>query len=391
MTNTRLKLYHDKFNPYWGWELPQKQPVPYYGNMDLFAIIESNKWEFTDVVSEADVIPVCLAHPYDDPISYKHLYGKDFNENQVILSLNLWQVDSHMNPSWYRSHDHMSIRNMHDKVIIVHCNLNDDCIDPRYVCHDIMWNRQKYFMCDNPDPICFNNKYWMGNSKKEFYTYGPIAKELTEDSKKILCLNRIYTFENHFIPHRKARTDLANCVESFDSIYLSNPNLGIFLGPNGWDEEFNSKKTSGSWYPVADQYYNTSYVNVYVESMVDSGECSVGELITVSEKTFDPLIKGNFILPFSTCNFVELLTKYYGFKFPDWIDYSYEKYEDFDQRLYYFLEEVKRINTLPIEKLHEYYLRDKYILEHNRQVFIDRPYDSLHDKVLHCMNLLGWD
>jgi hypothetical protein len=110
----------------------------------------------------------------------------------------------------------------------------------------------------------------------------------------------------------------------------------------------------------------------------------------ISEKTFDPLLKGNFILPFSTPHYVKQLQEWYGFKLPDWIDYSYDDIEDVDLRMDAFLLSVEQVYSRSVEELHSLYLRDKHILDFNQSLFETRPYDSLHDKVLNSIQQLGW-
>jgi hypothetical protein len=102
------------------------------------------------------------------------------------------------------------------------------------------------------------------------------------------------------------------------------------------------------------------------------------------------LIKGNFPLIFSGPNVISNLKKYYDFKFPDWIDYSYDSIDDLEQRFEAYLQSIKKIATIPLNELHNLYLQDKHILEHNRNVFFSKPYDSLYDKVEKSIDALGW-
>lgn len=399
MSQKRLKLYHSKTNPLFFFDTEGAMPeVPTYRFMNLFSVIESNRWEFVSDIEEADVVPIHMNRWSREPQDQGryHWFREFLKPEQVAIYMQLYNCDSFQTARFWRSEDLDPIRQSHDRLLIVHTNNHDDCIDPKYIFHDIMWNRQKYYMFDQIDEKTVLGKqyYWTGGMNKEVYSVGSINKILGAGSKKLLCLNRIYQYYNHFKKHREIRTRLRDTVKDFQDIYLSNPTEGKFFYPNGWDNNianqqgFNPTQTSGKWYPVGDQYYNTSYVSVYVESSIESGDPS--GTYCVSEKTFDPLVKGNFILPFSNPHFVKNIQQWYGFKMPDWINYSYDDIENTDDRMTAFLEEVKRIHSLSIEQLHEYYLRDKHILEHNRQVFINRPYDSLHDKVLNSITRLGW-
>ena len=397
MSERRLKLYHSKTNPLFFFDCEGARPeVPTYRFMNLFSVIEQNRWIFVDNIEEADVVPVHMNRISSENAGHYHWFKDFIKPHQVAIYMGLYNCDSWQTAASFRSPAYDSIRGCANRVLLIHTNNHDDCVDPRYVFHDIMWNRQKYHMFDNVnEEVVFSNQYyWTGQMGKEMYTVGPIDKQLTPNSKKFLCLNRIYQFYDHFPKHRELRTRLRDTVKNAQDIYLSNPTEGKFFFPNNWDAEkmkqkgFDPTQTSGKWYPVADEYYNSSYISVFIESSIDSVDPSGTSC--VSEKTFDPLAKGNFILPFSNAHFVKNIQQWYGFKVPDWINYSYDDIEDTDQRMTAFLKEVRRLYAIPIEQLHQYYLRDKHILEHNRQVFVNRPYDSLHDKVLNSMNRLGW-
>ena len=71
----------------------------------------------------------------------------------------------------------------------------------------------------------------------------------------------------------------------------------------------------------------------------------------------------------------------YGFLVPDWIDYSYDNIEDNEERFIAFSKSLEKYLQYSTEDLLQLYNKDYYILEHNRNVFWDRPYDSLYQKV----------
>ncbi len=92
------------------------------------------------------------------------------------------------------------------------------------------------------------------------------------------------------------------------------------------------------------------------------------------------MIKGHFILPFGYAGIIEDI-KSYGFILPDWIDYSYDKIQNNDQRFAKFLKTVKETVEIPLESWHIHYTKSFDIIRHNRQVFFNRPYDSLYDSI----------
>ena len=141
----------------------------------------------------------------------------------------------------------------------------------------------------------------------------------------------------------------------------------------------------GTWWPAADIYYQTSYISVGIETIFRDSE-----IFYPCEKTFDPLIKGNFPLIFSAAHSIERLRHYYGFKFPDWIDYSYDRIDDTEDRFNAYLNSIKKIAETPLHEIHELYLKDKHILDHNKNVFFNKSYDFLYPKIKDSMQHLGW-
>jgi len=142
--------------------------------------------------------------------------------------------------------------------------------------------------------------------------------------------------------------------------------------------------TTIQWYPISDELYNSSCISVVCETI--TGVCNEDKKYNtvrcVTEKTLEPLAKGNFILPFGYSGLIEdLLT--YGFKLPDWIDYSYDNLLDADERLAQFQIILnKLLGNNSISDLQRLCDRDMDILEHNKRVFYTRHYDNLYDRIL---------
>ena len=126
---------------------------------------------------------------------------------------------------------------------------------------------------------------------------------------------------------------------------------------------------------MANHYYNSSYISIYVET-VTTGTYTK----TITEKTWDPLIKGHFILPYGYSGLIKDIESY-GFILPKWIDYSYDQELNDDRRWKKYEKSVENILSKSLEQIDELYQKDKKILEHNRSVFFSRPYDSLYEKI----------
>ena len=244
----------------------------------------------------------------------------------------------------------------------------------------MLFNREKYYMFGMEEDFYPNTKLWTYNAKREYYTVGPIDKCLSKDSKKILCLNRLAWPKNRPIGKRIiARTQLAKVLADEQDIYLSDPNVNNFFYPNQYEEgTIDVLHSGGTWYPAADFYYNSSYVSAYIESVTDAG--GSGNTFCATEKTYDPLIKGHFILPFAYPGIISDIRKI-GFILPDWIDYSYDTIVDVDERFKAYSESVLKIINLSDFDLIDLYEQDKWMLDHNRNLFFIRPYDSLSKKI----------
>lgn len=367
-----MKLYHDNNNPFCKNE---------YTSHNMFVDFDKEKWILTDNIKEADVIPA-IFYRGDDYSFIEEILHPD----QVLMVVVLFSNDNFMNPEWFRGEVSNHFNRYHKKTIVVHTNLNDSD-DPTYVPFDIMFNRQKMFCTDIKRTERGHSTVWMSLMNEKMYELSTIDKQYDSDNKHFLCPNRIFPpgtsgYTSLQQVYRRALSDIINNIGA--KSYLSDPFNGKYFKPNYWDDSYDIKTTGGTWYPIADSYYNTSYISVFIESVISE------EVMGPSEKTFDPLIKGNFPMIFSSPGTIEFCKNYYGFKFPNWIDYSYDTIQDNDDRFAAFLSSIKTVAEIPINELHTLYNKDRDILDHNRQVFFDRPYDSLFDKIKTSIKSLGW-
>jgi hypothetical protein len=94
-------------------------------------------------------------------------------------------------------------------------------------------------------------------------------------------------------------------------------------------------------------------------------------LIHITEKTFEPLIKGHFILPFANPGTVNRILDL-GFVLPDFIDYSYDNILDVNERFDAFKQTVSDAMTLD---WHNLYVNNKDIVLHNRQQLFNLDYN----------------
>jgi hypothetical protein len=111
--------------------------------------------------------------------------------------------------------------------------------------------------------------------------------------------------------------------------------------------------------------FRDSYFSVVTESIPE------GESICVTEKILKPLINLHPFIILAPPNYLQKLREL-GFKtFHPFIDESYDKIENPLERYICASEEVKRLCSLPIEEIHEwYYSILKPVLLHNKEVHL---------------------
>jgi hypothetical protein len=137
------------------------------------------------------------------------------------------------------------------------------------------------------------------------------------------------------------------------------------------------KLSYDSWgfLPPHIEYYKNTFISIYGETI------EYGSTIAVTEKTYDPLTKGHFILPFSAQGFVRYLREL-GILFPSFIDYSYDDIANDDLRYRAYEHEVDRLLNLPISTWRNHWNDNLDLLYQNQQIMHTRPYDRVNFKDL---------
>lgn len=369
---------------------PNKNIFKMNPHSDLVAFhYEKDKFEFVHNLNEADIVPIMFhGHDVEKNLSlFKYLH---INQNQLIVFLDIFHGGDDDNTfnkqnciDFFKNHGYNSV------VVHTYHNINNYNL----IFYDHMWNRQKIYFTDY-DNYDLTNRYWTFKATKKMFELNEIRpKTLT---KKFLIPNKTYkqTFllsatgvDESDTFRSKARVVLEKSVLEQDC-YYSNPNNYIFLEPQEFDDNIINDRhflnMGMGFAPIANKYYDTSAISVYVETLASSK--SKQELI--SEKTYNPLIKGHFIIPFSYPGIIRDLKEIYGFKFPDWIDYSYDTIEDDQERFHEFMKSFSRVRFLTLEQLEEKCNSDIDILYHNRQIFYDRPYHSLYESLSKSINTI---
>jgi hypothetical protein len=250
-------------------------------------------------------------------------------------------------------------RNLTDRMVIT--NARDTTVDDaRILFNDYLFNITKAYYLD----YAFTAQVrWRFDGQEDF-----VITELVNPkhkSKIYIAPNRTY-FDPDLPRQRFYRGQLMQLLKSK---YRSLGHLGNVTDPDIGGLRTNSGiKSPIGFRPPHDQYYQDSFISIYGETI------EYGSTFVVTEKTFSPLIKGHFVLPYGTYRFIENTKKYYGFKFPDFIDYSYDLIEDDEQRYQAYSAEVERLLAIPLATWREHWSNNLVLIQANQQIFRDRDY-----------------
>jgi len=245
--------------------------------------------------------------------------------------------------------------------------------------NDFLFNRTKAYYLDYP---------WRPETKRWYY-HGPEAFVLediptAENKQKIYVApnNTKGSFTFRKIKYRPQLVQLLK-INYRDLGYIGNydDDKNFFLYahyqiPNchSIEELENMQIPNGygtmGYTPPHNEYYKNTFISIYGETI------EFGPTHAITEKTYDPLIKGHFILPFSAPGFLDRV-RLMGFKLPDFIDYGYDTIQDDDQRWTAYADEVRRLLSMSLDQWRQHWTDDLDLIRHNRQVFFTKDYDRV--------------
>jgi hypothetical protein len=342
--------------------------------------MESNSFRFVFSPTDADIIPVlphASAEEFQNIINYLGVF--DRSKVSILIMLHTHIQDSAFFEKEYQYLFEDWGRYSNNVVLLT---VNPNITSKQYLFYDFHWNRQKAYFVDY-DNYDLEFRLWTGHATKKMFELTEITRR--GPYKKILLPNRVFSCRDDD-PRNMFRQKLHDLVPD-RYCHRGHPEQGYVLYPQENTKElYDSVATSyGGWSPVSSDYYETSFVSVYVETITGSiynhtGGLDLGTVKSITEKTYDPLIKGHFILPFGYSGIISDIKKI-GFILPDWIDYSYDTILDIDERFKAYCESVLKIINLSDFELLDLYEQDSWMLTHNRNLFFVRPYDSLHKKL----------
>jgi len=130
--------------------------------------------------------------------------------------------------------------------------------------------------------------------------------------------------------------------------------------------------------PPARKYFDNTYISAQVESL-----CK-GPTILYSEKTYDHLIQGRFVMNFGPRHFYRTLVND-GWKLPVGIDYEWDDIEDHhndshkiatEPRFRAYIRCLLELSS-NMEQLHELFVTNRDVFAHNHEQLWQKPYDII--------------
>lgn len=342
-------------------------------NQTLMFEMNSN-FEFVTDLDQADII---LIHHNIPPAELKEIV----KPHHVLVNLSIFNIEHDMSLNWIREYIHEQVMSsVTKKIITLHTNMSIN--DTHYaIYYDHLFDRQKLYCTDYDRGINLNGRVWTYSCTKEMYSLHPIKKT---PFKKFLAPMRIYNIVPNYIhPRMEYRKKIKNFLLEKTYSFVSDNNSSASFLPNAATSEMLPYICEGgSWFPLSYIYYSSSLINVYTETLVLNDK----NVRSVTEKSFDPLIQGNFILPFGYSGLIQDILSY-GFKLPKWIDYSYDSILDDDERFDAYMQSLEKLNNYSLQQLFDMATADVEILEYNRSIFYSRPYSYplLADKIKLCI------
>lgn len=207
---------------------------------------------------------------------------------------------------------------------------------------DFMWNRTKAYYTENVPESVHLHHYAAGQ-----YALPELDFTCNREQPMLCMTGREYGY----------RTRLYETVKD-NKGFISNRSRGKFL---------EGVTVVGAFSPVPNKFYLGSYFSLYVES-----NCLQPDLIHITEKTFDPLLKGHLVLPFTNPGAIQRLQNM-GFQFTDQINYEFDTIQDPETRFQAVMSEYAILSLSNIDRI---YKDSQEILTHNQRCINKIPYDT---------------
>lgn len=339
-----------------------------------FPFLEDSRWQPVNRAGQADYIPI-LVHTDPEPRKLQKRAWKQsvsYPSRARVLLMGVYYADDGKDTSQFAQHCITEFYGwIRHRKIYVHTNLSLD--HPHTVFYDILLRRtQAMFQESRWDLL---GTHWLDNAPCELFDLREIPLQKTL-KQKILSPIRIYP--DNSSPRLQYRTLLRQFLDSQpDNFALFTRDQSSTLPPQAENDRLRWELDSleGSiWQPIHNDCYEHTLASAYVETL------SLGPNRTITEKTWDPLVKGHFILPFAYPGIIDDL-EHFGIRFPDFIDYDYSRISDPGERWRGFVRELEKLRRLDHHYLELCHEKNHKILVHNRKTVLEKPIDRLLDRL----------
>jgi len=355
---------------------------------------EKDNFTITPNINEAGIIPVVYTTDQNQiQNNINFLKENNVRPDQILVVLHIFHSGDG-DPGDPEIRGCSPYENVGYKTVYVTTDYKKPVDSVKSVFYDHYFNRQKAYFTEY-DKFDLKRRLWSFNATKAMYELNEITNKRLV--KKFLIPNKTYEdgfftdaglVEKDITERSRFRKYLKSTILESDC-YFSAPDNWIYLNSQEMSEvilnDYHYYSAGMGFHPLANNYYETSAVSVYVESCVET----LSNIKMISEKSFNPFVKGHFVLPFCYQYYVKDVQELYGFKLPDWIDYSYDNISDDNERFLGFMKSFSKIRFKSLQELQELCNRDIDILKYNRNIFFERNYDNLYNKLKNSINILN--
>lgn len=356
-----------------------KDGEEYSIHLDSKMWLDLNGQDYTLVDTDSPTVDICSAPPK---------LGSHKN-SKIVLKFDIWHTFENQVVDVAKKLNHRPN-------LVSICKAFDPTVDnPNIIYNDFMFNRTKAYYTQFPFSVKTRKWYYYG----QYSFVAPPLKNANFKQKIFVAPNKTYTnidpgtgdhlryyrqkIVNNLYPNRhlgyignmdgtgqilypNSQFPMCDSITELEAITEPLANMGV------WPFSIQSL----GYNPPHNEYYKNTFISIYGETI------EYGTSLCATEKTYDPLIKGHFVLPFSCAGFIKFL-KTKGFVFPDFIDYSYDLESDDEIRYKKYIEEANRLLSLDIDTWRKHWDDNLNLIRHNQLIFHERPYDrvDLHQVV----------
>lgn len=337
----------------------------------LLPELETDYFTYTEDATEAELMFVLPGHSNEE-IVHQISTLKETGFRGAVLLLTIFHTDEsdhyvHINKVWNKDfYTNVITTNHNDKVHIFldWLLLRQQLYFKEFTGQDLLQGRMHTFDCE---PSLFELESIL---------------EKKTDAKRFLAPMRIYGD----LPRSQFRKKLQEKLKDRDGLVSDHEN-GVYFEAQGFHcraeylETGDNNYASGTWMPIHNKYYQETYASLYIETITYQNRVK-----GITEKTWDPIVKGHYVLPFGYRGMIEDLKKVYGLKLPKWIDYSYDKLSDWE-RFDAYMESVDKFLALDMDFIKTKWEEEKHnILQYNKDRLLNLPFPKAGPKVLEWFN-----